>query len=171
MFGLFNKNQPPKQFPPVPAWKPSIAQPLTKVSERIRHYTNGTRDFAVFSHGTVVILLDGLHDNEAETFAKEALRKVFHAHPDMHPLTMKDGNILVKYNHDTTNVVLDEIANENWAEIEKHHQQALATDEVIITPLGHNVFDDFGKKALFGRCFMFMDAQDPKVVKIERKDI
>ena len=171
MFGLFKKNEPPKQFPPVPAWKPSIVQPLTKVTERIRCYTNGTRDFAVFSHGTVVILLDGLPDNEAEAFAKEALHKVFCAHPDMHPLTMKDGNILVKYNHDATNVVLDEIANENWAEIEKHHQQALATDEVIITPLGHNVFDDFGKKALFGRCFMFMDAQDPKVVKIERKDI
>lgn len=42
-------------------------------------------------------------------------------------------------------------------------------DEVLITPLGPNVFDDFGKMALFGRCFMFMDAQDPKVVRIERK--
>ena len=48
-------------------------------------------------------------------------------------------------------------------------KDALATSEVLITPLGPSKFDDFGKKALFGRCFMFMDAQDPKVVKIVRK--
>jgi|GEM_PF-6378487 hypothetical protein len=44
-----------------------------------------------------------------------------------------------------------------------------ATSEVLITPAGNNVFDDFGKKALFWRRCMFMDAQDPKVVHIERK--
>jgi len=62
----------------------------------------------------------------------------------------------------------DEIVQSNWAEIERNHQDALATAEVLTTRLGPNKFDDFAKKALFGRCYMFMDAQNPKVVKIER---
>ena len=57
----------------------------------------------------------------------------------------------------------------NWAELARNHQRALATSEVILTPAGPNVFDDFGKTALFGRCFMFMDAQAPSVVRVVRK--
>lgn len=59
-------------------------------------------------------------------------------------------------------------ATVHWADIDRNHQRAVATDEVLISPLGHNVFDDFGKKALFGRCFMFMDALAPAIVSIER---
>lgn len=175
MFGLFKKKEspkePPRQFPPVPAWQPSIAQPLEQIIERVRVYTNGSRDFAVFAHGTFAILQDGLTDSQAEQAACEALRKVFHAHPDMNPLNMKDQNVLIQYNHDVASLVLEHVATEHWGEIEARHQDALATSEVLITPLGQNVFDAFGKKALFGRCFMFMDAQAPKVVKIERKAI
>ncbi|UZE24723.1 hypothetical protein LOY67_04720 [Pseudomonas sp. B21-056] len=172
MFGLFKKKEPPKapskRFPPVPDWQPSIAQPLDLIIDRIRHYTDGERDFAVFNNGTAVILPNGLSDEQAVSHATESLHKVFHAHPDMHPLAMKDGNILVRYNHDVLNVVLSEVTTANWQEIEQQHQRAIATDEVLITPLGHNRFDEFGMKALFGRCFMFMDAQAPKVVRIAR---
>lgn len=174
MFGLFKKKQPPpeppRQFPPVPDWKPEVAQPIERIIERFRFYTNGSRDFAVFGHGTVAILPNGLSDAEAEKHAKQALHNVFHAHPDMNPLNMKDGNILVQYNHDVASLVLSDIADEHWAEIDKQHQRALATSEVLITPLGHNTFDDFGKKALFGRCYMFMDAQSPNVVRVERHE-
>lgn len=173
LFDLFKKKQPlerPEQFPPVPDWKPEIGQPLERISERIRFYTNASRDFAIFSHGTVAILPNGLSDADAEKHAKESLGKVFHAHPDMNPLSMKDGNILVQYNHDVASLVLSDIANDNFAEIDRQHQRALATSEVLISPLGHNIFDDFGKKALFGRCYMFMDAQSPSVVRIERHE-
>jgi hypothetical protein len=44
----------------------------------------------------------------------------------------------------------------------------LATSGVLMTPLGANTFDEFGIKALFGRCFMFMDAQNPVVVRVVR---
>ena len=173
MFDFFKKmpppEEPPKSFPPVPAWRPEITQPLSRLVERIRFYTNGLKDFAIFENGTFAILADGLSDTEARLAAKDALRKVFHAHPDMNPLTMKDGNVLVRYNHDVGNLVLDDIVRANWSEIERMHQQAVATAEMLITPLGQNVFDDFGKKALFGRCYMFMDAQSGKVAKIERK--
>ncbi len=87
----------------------------------------------------------------------------------MNPANMKDGNVLVRYNHPAYNVVLADIVQAHWAEIDENHQKALATSEYLKTPLGLNVFDDLGKKALFGRCFMFMDAQNPKVVKIVRK--
>ncbi len=168
MFGLFKKD-PPKSFPPVPAWKPAIKQPLDVIVDRLKYYTNGSRDIAVFENGTCVILEDGLTDKQAEVFAMDVLSKIFNFHPDMRPQNMDDGNILVQYNHPAVNVVIDELTRVHWSEIERHHQKALATDEVLITPLGSNVFDDFGKKALFGRCFMFMDAQSPKIVMIARK--
>lgn len=88
--------------------------------------------------------------------------------PDMHLLNMNDGNILVRYNHDVASVALESVVHSNADEIDKHHLDALATHEVLITPLGQNKFDAFGKSALFGRCFMFMDAQNPMVVAIER---
>lgn len=85
-------------------------------------------------------------------------------------MNMKDGNILIQYNHDVASLVLSEVTQAHWAVIEANHQRALATYEVLLTPLGQNVFDDFGKKALFGRCFMFMDAQLPNVVRIVRRN-
>ncbi len=174
MFGLFKKKQPPPErsnaLPPVPDWRPEIIQPLERIVERWRFYTNGARDFAVFEHGTVAILPSGLCDAKATEHAELALHRVFHAHPDMNPMGMKDGNILIQYNHDVASLVLSDVVEQNWAEIDKQHQRAIATAEVLISPLGHNVFDDFGKKALFGRCFMFMDAQSPRVTRIERHE-
>ncbi|WP_161828959.1 hypothetical protein [Steroidobacter agaridevorans] len=138
--------------------------------ERMLYYTDGKRDLAVFENGTCVILPPELNDTEAEVFAKDVLSKIFNYHPDMNPMPMKDGNILVQYNHPAVNVVLSDIATEHWSEIDANHQRALATSEVLITPLGSNVFDEFGKKALFGRCFMFLDAQRPIVTKIVRRN-
>lgn len=175
MFGLFKKKTlppappPPERLPPVPDWRPDVAQPLDEIVERLRFYTNGQRDLAVFAHGTCVILPDGLPDDDAGAYARDTLSKIYHYHPDMNPAPMKDGNVLVRYNHPAANLVLDAVAQRHWEEIERNHQRALATHEVLITPLGQNVFDDLGKKALFGRCFMFMDAQDPRVVRIARK--
>ena len=172
MFRLFKKREsspPAKRFPPVPDWKPAFGAPLDRIVERIKYYTNESRDFAIFEHGTCVVLEEGLSDDAARDFSLEVLRLIFHAHPDMNPMTMNDGNVLVRYNHPAVNLVLTDIAQQHWAEIDRRHQDALATDEVLITPLGPNQFDDSGKKALFGRCFMFMDAQSQNVVRIERK--
>ncbi len=171
MFDLFKKKKPNADFPPVPEWRPTIHKPLEQIIERLKYYTNDKKDFAVFEHGTCVILTDGLLDQEAEDSAKEILHKIFHFHVDMNPVNMDDGNIVVQYNHPALNIVLNDFTQNHWAEINLNHQKALSTSEVLITPLGHNVFDDFGKKALFGRCFMFMDAQAPKVVRIIRKTL
>jgi hypothetical protein len=121
-------------------------------------------------YATCVILPDGLSDEQAIVHAKEVLHKIFHFHPDMNPLPMKDGNILVRYNHPAVNLVIDRVAIANWKVIDKHHLEALATSEVLKTPLGPNKFDDFGKRALFGRCYMFMDAQAPNVVRVVRRN-
>jgi hypothetical protein len=53
--------------------------------------------------------------------------------------------------------------------IRTNHLKALARDEVLMTPAGPNKFDDFGMKALFGRCYFFMDAKKPEVVSVLRK--
>ncbi|MFH0727896.1 MAG: hypothetical protein V2B19_16340 [Pseudomonadota bacterium] len=169
MFNIFKKKQPPRKFPPVPDWKPAIQQPMEKIVDRFLYYTGGTHDFAVFEHGTCALLPDNLTDQEVVIAAKEILSRIYNFHPDMNPTDMDDGNILIRYNHPAFNVVLSDIAQAHWGEIDRNHQRALVTSEVLITPLGNNIFDDFGKKVLFGRCYMFMDAQSPNIVKIVRK--
>ena len=168
---ILKKKKPKDVFPPVPDWKPEIAQSIESIIERMVYYTDKKKDLAFFQNGTCVILDDGLSDIEAEQFANEVLSQIYNFHPDMDPTSMDDGNIVVQYNHPAMNVVLENHVNKHWEEIEENHQRALATDEVLITPLGNNVFDDIGKKALFGRCFMFLDAQKPVVIKIVRKSI
>jgi hypothetical protein len=169
VFGLFKRSPPlPPQFPPVPKWRPSIVQPLDRIVERVAYYTDGRRDFAVFTHGTCVLLSGGLSEEQATAEAKDILSKIFSEHPDMKPVGMKDGNICVQYNYPAINVVLADVAKLHWVDIDRNHQDALAASEVLMTPIGANKFDDFGKKALFGRCFMFMDAQNPKVTRIVR---
>jgi hypothetical protein len=120
-------------------------------------------------NGTCVILEDGMADKKAEQFALKALSDIFNFHPDMNPSPMDDGNILVRYNHPAVNVVLKEIAKAHWGEVEKRHLDGLTDSEVLMTPLGPNKFDDFGKQALLGRAWMFVDAQAPEIVQIKRR--
>lgn len=170
MFDFFKKKKPKEeQFPPVPEWRPAIEQPIDRVIERFRYYTDGMRDFVVFANGTCAVVPDDLTDDDAVAAAKKILSDIFHYHPDMHPTPMDDGNILVRYNHPAANVVLRDVVSANWREIEQNHQRALARAEVLMTSLGPNQFDDFGISALFGRCFMFMDAQQPVVARIVRR--
>jgi len=157
-----------KRFPPVPAWQPRFAPPLDRIIDRIRYYWDGKIDFVVFRNGTCVLLDSGLSDADAKAFALKTLADIFGFHPDMNPANMDDGNILVRYNHPAVNVVIRDFAMSHWEEIERRHLDALATDEVLITPLGPNKFDEFGKLALYGRTYMFMDAERPEIVRIIR---
>jgi hypothetical protein len=152
----------------VPDWQPGIQQPLDRIADRVRFYVDGTRDFVQFSHGTCVYVENGLTDQAASSKATQSLQKLLGSHPDFRPLRMRDGNVLVRYSDGVVNVVLAEVSEANWPDIEENHQQALLRDEVLLTAMGPNQFDDFAKLALFGRCFMFMDAQAPEVVHIER---
>lgn len=160
----------PGTFPPVPSWQPSFAPDIEQIVEQFRYYTNGDKDFVAFQHGTCCIVADGLSDADASSAAIEILSKIINYHPDMTPLQMDDGNVVVQYREPAFNVVLADVAHANWSEIEARHQDGLTPDEVLITPLGQNVFDEFGKMALLGRSYMFMDAQSPKVVRIERSN-
>lgn len=155
--------------PPVPTWRPSFTQPLDNITDRVSYYSNGQNDFVVLRNGTCVILDPGRSDEQAEADAKKVLASILGYHPDMNPTPMDDGNILVRYNHPAANVVLQEVAKAHWQEIEEHHLDGLTPDEVLITPLGPNVFDDFGKQALLGRAYMFMDALDPRIAHIYRR--
>jgi hypothetical protein len=159
-----------KRFPPIPKWKPAIAAPLSDLLGRMIYYTDGKRDIVMFKHGTMVVLPDGLNDDESKKYALEVLSKIINYHPDMNPLNMDDGNILVQYNHPAYNVVISSFTDNHMEEIRNKHIEALAESEVLITPLGNNKFDEFGMKALYGRAFMFMDAQKPEIVKVHRKN-
>ncbi|WP_311268276.1 hypothetical protein [Sphingobium sp. WCS2017Hpa-17] len=166
--GKTEGKKPTFQFPPIPKWRPSFVQPLPTIIERMTYYTDDTRDLVLFANGTCVVLNDGLSDQDAADFALKTLSDIFNYHPDMDPKSMDDRNIMVTYNHPATNVVVRDIAQTHWTEIEERHMDGLATDEVLFTPLGQNKFNDFGKQALLGRAYMFMDAQSPKIVEIKR---
>lgn len=132
------------------------------------YYFDGKADFVVMAHGTCVVLDRGLSDDMAKASALDILQKIINFHPDMTPQTMDDGNVLVTYNHPAYNVVLNAVATAHWPEIDARHKDGLTPDEVLITPQGNNIFDDFGKKALLGRTYMFRDALDPKPVALIR---
>jgi len=153
---------------PVPAWIPSFEQPQEQVVDRITYYFDGKADFVVMTHRTCVVLDHGLSDDAARAAAVDILQKIIGYHPDMTPNTMDDGNVLVSYSYPAYNVVLNDVAAAHWPEIEARHRDGLTPDEVLITPQGNNVFDDFGKKALLGRAYMFCDALDPRPVAIVR---
>lgn len=157
-----------KIFPPVPQWKPAFFAPVEQILERMVYYTGNSRDIVLFKNGTSVVLPEGLNDTEANEFALGVLSKIYNYHPDMNPLPMDDGNILVQYNHPAYNVVINDFADKHMDEIRKHHLEALAASEVLITPLGPNKFDDFAMKALYARTFMFIDAQSPRIVRLYR---
>lgn len=159
---------PRPAFPPVPSWEPSFKQPRERIIDRLNYYADGKRDFVVFRHGTCVVLDDGLSDEGAKAFALKVLSDILRQHPDMIPSPMDDGNMMVRYNHPAVNIVLKDVAEANWSEIEQQHLEGLTPSEVLITPLGPNQFDTDGKIALLGRAYMFLDARDPEVAEIER---
>ena len=153
----------------MPKWRPPFGPDQERLISTFSYYVNGKNDFVIFKNGTIVIIQDGLDDENAASEAKRVLGEVFGYHPDMHPQSMDDGNILISYNHPVYNVVFEQLAQQHWSDIDANYMDALCNAEVLITPLGPNKFDTFGKKALWGRCYFFMDAQNPEVLKVVRK--
>jgi hypothetical protein len=160
------KKEPDKQFPPVPDWRPGFHPDIEELVDRFSYYTDRAKDFVVLKNGTIVFVDNGLDTASATQQARETIDAIYNYHPDMNPQPMDDGNILVSYNHPAYNIAIEPCAQRHWKEIDRNHMLALCTDEVLITPAGNNVFDEFGKKALWARCYFFMDAQDFEIVRI-----
>ena len=159
-------------WPPLPKWTPTFAMPIATTLPAFKQALNGPRDIVVFNNGTMVIVEQGLEQKRAVETAKTHLKNLIGFHPDMSPGWTNSGDVLIGYNQTgftaAFNLVLASVARKHWAEIEAKHLDGLTPDEVLITPLGSNVFDDLGKMALLGRAYMFLDALDPKVVLIDR---
>ncbi|MDO6525363.1 hypothetical protein Q4519_06655 [Motilimonas sp. 1_MG-2023] len=166
--GVFPLHASNKVFPPVPDWRPNFTAEAAMILEQLVFYTNDQKDMVQFSNGTLVLLPDRLSDTAAYDYALKVLSDIYNYHPDMKPIAMKDGNIVVQYNHPAVNVVLTGFTAKHMDEIRQLHLNGLVTDEVLITPLGNNIFDDFGMQALYGRALMFMDAQDPVIIRLYR---
>ena len=162
---LFKGNsEEEKRFPPIPKWRPNTPINHDKILETAKYYTNGKLQLGVFKYGTVAFFSTPISDIEAAS--KIFLDKIYNFHPDFKPLTMDDGNYLVEYSQPAFTIVYQDELESHWAYIEKNHHQGICTDEVLINGNGqHNVFDRIGKICLFGRAKMFMDAQDPEIVK------
>ena len=156
--------------PLVPKWQPSFTQPLDRIATTFAYYMDKQRNFVVLSHGTCVTFADGFSDTQATRSAEATLTAIINYHADMNPTPMDDGNIFVRYNHPAFNVVFIDIVTSHWAEIDSRHLDGLVPEEVLITPQGPNVFDDLGKKALYSRACMFLDAQAPSVKLIRRRE-
>ncbi len=154
---------------PVPKWRPKFHPPLKEIIGRFQYYRNNAQDFVIFKNGTCVPVENGTPASDAIVAAKLVLEKIVNFHPDFQTLPMDDGNFLVTYNQTAFNVILRRNAQSHWAQIERHHLEGLLKDEVIISPAGHNIFDDMGKIGLLGRSYMFMDAINPRAARVIRK--
>lgn len=167
--GLFSnlfkgKEKEKKRFPPIPQWRPNTPIGHDRILETAQYYTNGKLQLGLFKYGTVIFFSTPAANIKDE--AKMCLEKIYNFHPDFKPLTMDDGNYLVEYSQPAFTIVYKDELENYWAYIEKNHQQGICTDGVLINSKGqHNVFDRIGKICLFGRAKMFMDAQNPEIVK------
>ena len=165
--GLFKnlfKTVQKKQFPPVPQWRPNTPIDINKIENTAKFYLDSKLQFAIFKFGTVVLLPKQVDDIESE--AKNTLNEIYNFHADFKPMLMDDGNYLIEYSKPAFTIVFkDEIAD-YWNYIDENHMQGVCTDEVLLNAQRKpNSFDKTGKICLFGRAKMFMDAQDPLVVK------
>ncbi|MBT8476759.1 MAG: hypothetical protein KJO78_14955 [Alphaproteobacteria bacterium] len=155
-------------FPPVPTWRPTFRPDIDQIAERFRFYSNNTLDFVIFRNSTCCVVPQGLVEDDAITAAADVLTLIISFHPDMNPRRMDDGHILITYNHPAYNIIAPEFAWAHQDEIDARHLDGLTPGEVLVTPLGPNVFDEVGKLALLGRCYMFLDALGPEVAMIGR---
>lgn len=152
-------------FPPKPKWKPNLPIDHTEIVEKTKYYTGEKLQFAVFEFGTVVFFTSKV--DSIEESAKSVLNKIYNSHPDMKPTAMDDGNYLVEYSQPAFTIVFKDEIEKHWNYIEKNHQDGVCRDEVLINEQGQrNVFEKVGKICLFGRTKMFLDAQNPKVIRI-----
>ena len=156
-------------FPPKPKWKPNVPVDIQRTINVFAYYTNRKRIFAVFAHGTCVLLPEDSKDTEKE--AKEILDKVYHYHPDFNPQAMDDGNFLISYSQPAYSVVFKDELEANRDYIEENHLDGVVRAEVLLNAKGEpNKFDERGKTGLFGRARMFLDAQNPVVVQVWKPD-
>mmetsp|Transcript_17248 Transcript_17248/g.25974 ORF Transcript_17248/g.25974 Transcript_17248/m.25974 type:complete len:114 (+) Transcript_17248:232-573(+) len=79
----------------------------------------------------------------------------------MNPLTMKDENIMVEYNHPAYNVVLTELTKDHMATINAKYLDGYSIDSHAINLATYEA-------ANCGRRFMLMDGQDPEVICLYR---
>ncbi|MGF7041048.1 hypothetical protein [Mucilaginibacter lappiensis] len=153
-----------KRFPPVPQWQPNTPIDIDRILKTARYYTDDKLQLGIFKYGTVAFFSTRIDD--IEEGSKICLDKIYNFHADFKPLTMDDGNYLIEYSQPAFTIVFNDELENHWDYIEKNHQQGVCTDEAILNARGQaNVFDRIGKICLFGRAKMFMDAQDPEIVK------
>jgi|GEM_PF-598149 hypothetical protein len=174
IFAINRKSNPPQKldakkmpddFPPKPKWKPNLPIDIQRTIETFAYYSDKKKTFAVFENGTCVVIPDG--DADPEKQAKEILNKVYNFHPDFNPQTMDDGNFMVSYSQPAYSIVFKDEFEKNRDYIEKNHLDGLVRAEVLLNAKREpNKFDDIGKIGLFARARMFLDAQNPVVVKI-----
>ncbi|MEN0052389.1 MAG: hypothetical protein AAGC65_01905 [Mucilaginibacter sp.] len=158
------KPEAKKRFPPVPQWQPNTPIDLDRILEAAKYYTGYKLQLGVFKYGTVTFFSAPIDNIESES--KICLNKIYNFHPDFKPITLDDGNYLIDYSQPAFTIVFNDELDKHWNYIEKNHQRGVCTDEVLIDGQGqHNVFDRIGKICLFARAKMFMDAQEPEIVK------
>ena len=154
-------------FPPKPRWKPSIPVDVPRTVQTFAYYTDRKKAFAVFKHGTCVLLPNP--GTAAEGDAKGILDKVYRYHPDFNPQAMDDGNFLISYSQPAFSVVFKDEFDSHREYIEQHHLDGVVRAEVLLNANGEpNKFDARGMIGLFGRARMFLDAQDPEILQIWR---
>lgn len=157
-------------FPPKPAWKPTVPVDISKTVQNFAYYTDYKRVFVIFMHGTCILLPDDSENPESD--AKKILKKVYYYHGDFKSDLMDDGHFLITYSQPAYSIVFRDEVEHNRDYIERNYLDGIVRAEVLINARGErNKFDDRGKIGLFGRARMFMDAQNPTIAQTWRPQL
>jgi hypothetical protein len=150
-----------------PKWEPVIPISIHKTAQIFARHTDQKRTFAVFAHGTCVVLPNGCHRKEVE--AKAILDQVVHYPSDFKTEVMRDGNFLVEYSQPAYSIVLNAEVKLHREYIEFYYRDGLLRSEIPLNPNSEKTqsqISDLEKIGLLARARMFMDAQNPVLVTL-----
>ncbi|MEZ6072113.1 MAG: hypothetical protein R3C10_18110 [Pirellulales bacterium] len=141
---------------PKPSWEPDIVEDVNEILERMKSYTNGSRAFVVYSHGTTVFS-DSASQHSDEVF-HETLEAVVMRPPDFKVMPMEDGNLMVRFSGPVCGLVLGKFYLDHQEDIVANVTSGgLLDGEAILSPQHLTIPESHYYAGLYGRAKLYCD--------------
>jgi hypothetical protein len=148
---------------------------IEKTAKTLDYYLNGKSSFIILKYGTLIGIYDHQNPIDAQRIVAERFQSLFQKDVGFNPFPMDDSNWLVEYLHpnqpnhkyNVVSIIFHEEVLRYKQEIDHSYLNYIAGDELFLDKDGQpKPFDERGKVGLFARARLFMDARDPKIIKI-----
>jgi hypothetical protein len=148
---------------PKPPWKPVRIEPPAWHVDRLAHYTDRRKGFAVYQHGTAVF--DGNSKSPDIAQCNARLVDVVTHSPDFSVVEMRDGCFLVSFRGSVFAVVDGEFVGKNrqWL-LTNAKAYGLFPSEKLLAPSAKAINAGHHAIGLFARANLYLDVEDQIVV-------